>query len=106
SNFYRSWVLANDSNVTAVSTIYAEEEGITVWPNPAYQNIYIKFGEKTAGEVAVYIADVTGRELITKNLYVSSGLVLPINVTTLPAGIYFIKISGANYDVVTKFIRR
>jgi|GEM_PF-3380402 len=106
-NLFRSWTLANDSSnaATGVPLIIATE-GITAWPNPTRQTINIKFGEGQQGNAEIRISDAIGQELMVKEQYISTGTVLPINVASLAAGMYFVRISTDSFIATTKFIKQ
>src|SRR5690606_23848881 len=70
-------------------------KGITVYPNPTNDILYINSQEPVA---SVNIYSVTGR-LIKQSL--SSN----INVADLPAGLYFAKIFAHNRTITQKFIK-
>lgn len=107
ANLFRSWTLANDSTnaATGVPQIIAAE-GITTWPNPTRQTLNIKFGEGQQGNAEIRISDAIGQELILKQQYISTGTVLPINVSSLAAGMYFIRISTETFTATSKFIKQ
>jgi len=75
-------------------------QNISLYPNPANNNITITGQD---GEATVSIFDVTGREMMQKQVnFNGSGYELPIE--NLPAGYYSIKIQNANQISAGKFM--
>lgn len=106
ANFFRSWTLAVDSNLTGVNEVNGGLGDIVAWPNPATQNINVKFGSQYEGDATISITDVIGREIIGRNIHITAGMVLPVNVSALPAGMYFVSVRGSNFSAVSKFIKQ
>jgi uncharacterized repeat protein (TIGR01451 family) len=63
-----------------------EEDGITIYPNPARNQIYVKLEENNRADISVY--DVTGRNVLNKVLTISES----IDVSMLRAGVYKLQI--------------
>ena len=99
-----SWTVGND--LTGVSENTPADGGFRVLPNPAHDEVYVQllpgaFGQHPAGALsqgpAVYrITNVMGQTLMTGRL---DGV---INVSSLPAGLYFITVGNATRKLVVK----
>jgi hypothetical protein len=89
----------SDCQSNCVNTIIKEEtEGLFVFPNPAYENIYFS---KLSDVKKIKIFDVSGRIVLEKkNINTQK-----INISFLSKGIYQIKIEGKNWKTTRKFIK-
>jgi hypothetical protein len=77
-----------------------------VYPNPVSDNLYVKFDSKTLGTAATFtITDVTGRMVSETTSTVGGELIVPIDVSTLSSGMYFIKIVSENTTQTSKFVK-
>ena len=77
----------------------------TLFPNPATGTIFLscKVSSITPARVAVH--DMTGREINSQSVTLNNGKALPIDISTLSEGIYFIKLSASGKEYVLKFIK-
>jgi hypothetical protein len=79
---------------------------LSVWPNPAKDNIEIKFkyiGDKeVVGQVS--IMDINGKTVIENNF--NSTANQPINISELPNGVYFLKFINKEWSLTQKFIKQ
>jgi hypothetical protein len=92
-------VSVNDMKKAAV-------EKVTVFPNPATDNISFEIMAVTNNNVTAKVTDLTGRTLVTKDfgrISVGNLSKLNMNVGDLPAGMYVIEINYDNNRAVSKF---
>ena len=66
---------------------YDNEKTITLYPNPTSDLLYVEIEDKLCKQWAIY--DSAGRKCDT-------GYTLPIDVKSLPCGIYILRIEGIN----------
>ena len=84
---------------TGFDDIFANK--ITLYPNPAKDELFIINNEKLTIN-NVEILDIAGKKILTPH----SSFLIPINISLLPQGIYFIKIQFENSKIVfEKFIK-
>jgi hypothetical protein len=74
---------------------------ILVYPNPASNKITIKVADKNAGSI-ISIADMEGQQLLQQEL---TGQTTSIDISNIPKGMYFIKVSGNKDLQIRKFIK-
>jgi hypothetical protein len=80
----------------------AKQTGISVYPNPAINFIYIEL--PTAGKCSIAIYNVTG-QLIFSDAKAKSKMA--IDCSSYPAGLYFIKAQGEDGKIITaKFVKQ
>ena len=78
-----------------------------IFPNPATTTINMLVGSPGKDKVTVVVTDMSGRIMITKNMNVETGSnTLPLDVSALAGGNYFIKMVDSNGEVVSgKFVK-
>lgn len=84
---------ANFSSTANVSDF--DKESITIYPNPTQDIINIKSSNLDIDKIEIY-------NLLGKKILVKSNT--SINISTLPTGIYFVKITSTNNTLITKKI--
>jgi uncharacterized repeat protein (TIGR01451 family) len=62
------------------------EAGLDIWPNPFIENTSIHLDPKVTGQTNLKLFDGLGNLVFQKS---SSGTVIPLNFTQLPAGLYW-----------------
>jgi hypothetical protein len=103
------WVIDDvcfqDMGPTSVNEISNASAGFTVFPNPASETIYIRLYDAKNDFYSFLITDVTGR--VVKNIpfenHDSKNTVIPVNVSGLQAGVYFV-LSENGKSLLTKKI--
>ncbi len=83
----------------------AEESLVTIFPNPATDELYIDIESINAdNKYALHLYDITGKEVKSQQLWSSTLNVIDIN--TLSKGLYFIKIEeNDKVKAVNKFVK-
>lgn len=80
-----------------------KENKILVYPNPAHSVLNFSFDKEFEGELEIRLKNVLGEELmVKKNKYSENET---IDISELPAGIYFIEFETKQYRTVKKIIR-
>lgn len=80
---------------------------VTVYPNPTYGIFTVQIQGATGQSISVELLDITGRLLYSNDYAVANGtLQETINVTTLEAGTYILRINDAGNIVTRKIIVR
>jgi hypothetical protein len=83
---------------TAVGSVANNEGGAYVFPNPASDELYIRFKNAVSGRVEVSIADVTGRTVLQ---HTGDTKDIKLEVGQIPRGVYFLRIRQAGKAEVT-----
>jgi len=75
----------------------------TVYPNPVDERLFISLDERYSGRpVDVDILDIAGRRVSSVPAFSASSL----DVSALPRGMYFIRLTGAGTTATRQFIKR
>ena len=85
---------------TGIKGIKSSDNSFTLYPNPATDGFYIEAGEKAA---TVSIYDLNGTTLLTKQIATGKELV---PISTLPQGLYMVKIASENGVTVKKLLKK
>lgn len=82
---------------SSISSI--ENQAISIYPNPANTNIYIKLGELDVEQFS--ISDISGRILFSQSQ--AKGLI-DIDISNFPTGMYIINITSKDKTISSKFL--
>ncbi len=100
SNFLNFWgcdsIVVIEISVTPLSIDPAlEQEHLSIFPNPATNDITIRFNTEQTGEIALNIYDLTGKKWGNNFTYYKNNI-QPLNwnlpLPNLPTGLYFLQI--------------
>jgi hypothetical protein len=82
----------------------AKNQQLILTPNPAADHVQISFRQESTGNTEVTLFDITGRVVITQNLgLISKGSASTvINISSIPAGSYIVKIGNAAGKLIKK----
>ena len=119
--FYDDTLISPDQYLYYVTAVYPECEsasdtvsllitkinhinntGITILPNPATDIVYISLNGVDYTEATVVVYDIDGRAVINE---VFNGQA-ELNVSSLEAGIYFVKVNTATMNEIRKLVIR
>jgi hypothetical protein len=88
---------ANTNNSASLADFVSK--GITMYPNPAVNNLKIDFTNTIASKIS--IRDILGREIyISENKEKN----IKINVSNWSTGVYLVRLISNDYNVVSKII--
>jgi len=76
---------------------------ISLYPNPAHDNVCVKLGNETAESIV--IRDISGR-IVQQEVGIRGKNNLELSIETLPKGIYFITVKTKEQSHTMKFVRR
>lgn len=86
------------SSLTA-SHLSASQADINIYPNPADNKLYISFNAEAP--VHLKLHDLLGRTLTSEKITSDQPV---IDISAVPPGLYYLQISGCNYNVCKKLI--
>jgi uncharacterized repeat protein (TIGR01451 family) len=87
----------------AVSDI-AKDLKVQLYPNPADEYVNISLTAEKSGVANVVIVDANGRQVIQRKVQLDGAQLITIGTSSLPAGLYTVKVNHANENVVRKLI--
>jgi hypothetical protein len=90
--------------ITSVEENLDNQVKITVFPNPASDNVNIIFEEPVDGEVKIFMLNSLGK--LVKTDFIEPAMVeKQINLQDLPAGVYYFKLVKGNLSNVYKVVK-
>lgn len=92
--------------VTRIGDIPSGPGAFLVYPNPATTTIFIKASKNISGPVMIACHDLQGRLVYRAQVQAAAGATEQIDVSSFPAGVYFIRISTATGYQVEKITRQ
>ncbi len=95
-----------DCNVQPVNEISKTNFGLTLFPNPAQNNITVSYNTDEKSEITLEIINMLGEtvETILNSNHNIGNNEIQFNTNKLPEGYYFMKIKSKNDMQVVKFI--
>ncbi len=81
------------SECLSLDAIYADNNHIELFPNPARDHFYVRF---PAGKIAVEVRDLSGRLLIEKGHLSTEAEILNVDIGELLPGLYFVVVQQAS----------
>jgi len=80
---------------------------VTLYPNPAHQNLTLGFNTEKAMDVQIEIINATGKKVYSNKMKIAYGNSLQhINIATFTTGNYFIKCITSDGQMGLKFIKQ
>jgi hypothetical protein len=74
-----------------------------VYPNPAKDQLIIELGKGSNEKLFIELISIEGKQMVTQQLSpMETNLKLKLN--GIPAGVYFIKVNGANFQEAKKVV--
>lgn len=80
-----------------------ELSNVAVYPNPSNAEFNISIGDKSIDKLEVY--DLSGKTILTQNSVTNSNNVYLLNLSNAAKGIYFLKISSGDEQIVKRIIK-
>jgi len=89
----------SDTFAIVINTVgvkdYSKDNEILLFPNPASHTVYLKLnGEMYSGVADLKIINQAGKIVMSQKVNINSEIVLPINISGLSKGVYFIEITS------------
>ena len=78
-----------------------------VFPVPTNDALTVRYQLGSATSIALQLLDTYGRKLMTRQIVGNAGAnTLPLDLSELPAGTYFLRLSAAGESVTRRVVRR
>jgi hypothetical protein len=81
----------------------AGERTLTIYPNPANDIAFIEIPDDVSGNGRICVYDILGKPLLSRNI---DNSIMKIDVSTFPAGLYKVVITGKNTYTGTLVVNR
>lgn len=95
-----TWVYIDNINITGTTGVSINQaEGVSVYPNPAHNNFSVKADDNIS---SVRVIDMLGK---TVALSFPEEKQAHMDISSLPAGVYFVKVSAGNAQKLVKLIK-
>jgi hypothetical protein len=99
------FVLAVDGNLVSVANeVMNHESAVTVYPNPATEQINMQFNHLVNGKASVKIFDAMGALVSAENISEINNKLFTFDVTSMSNGFYFIEIENNGNVTKEKFV--
>ena len=89
---------------TGVNDVAASAGFINAYPNPAKDNLTLAFDLNGTQTVNYALYDLSGKEITNRTQTVSGFSSIQFSVSEFPAGVYFIKVAGDDFNATQKII--
>jgi PKD repeat protein len=97
----------SDDVVLATSTLSSNINAMTVYPNPAEEELNVSFSAMNAGTYTVQIVDVVGKLISTYQVNANQGMnEVLINTDNLRKGAYFVRVSDNTTAKTLQFVKQ
>lgn len=103
NGFYSIWTQRSRFAIAGIDTP-DDENGMTLYPNPADKEVSI-YVKSHAGDYSVDVVDMKGR-IVKSHTFAEVGENTPmtLDISDLPRGTYFVKITSGEFKAVRKLI--
>jgi len=110
-NYYRLRMVDLDGTATYSRVISVEvsgpRSGLSLYPNPVRDLLTLTAGGVYAGKATkVQVMDVTGRVIRTFERYWGGGVTITLDVSGLPAGVYYLRLNGEQTIDYAGFVKQ
>jgi hypothetical protein len=83
-----------------------EITNLIVYPNPANNNLTVKFNVENSANVNISVVDLTGKVIFNSSNNRFAGInAEEINVSSFVNGVYFVKLTTGDYTSTVKFVK-
>ena len=100
NEFGNSSTIVNITVGSLSTNSFEVSNNLKIYPNPTSSSITIEL--KNLDNVILEVFDITGKEMMKQNLYISSNA---INIEKLPSGIYLFKINSDQGNAISKVVK-
>ncbi len=94
---YNSAKVGDENDNTNASTF-------SLFPSPATENLNIQINKNESSPFSLQIIDLLGEQVLALSKITSSSI--SVDIHTLEAGIYFVRVKNANGESIQKFIKQ
>jgi hypothetical protein len=89
---------------TVLATEKFELNKVAIYPNPSTDIFNVSLGNITPKNIEVY--DVSGKIIFSQKDFQNNGNIIPLNMTNVSNGIYFVKIATEDQTITKRIIKK
>lgn len=104
-NIFHEFYAGDSCNLTAGIHNINLAPSISLYPNPANQQLHIQFNGHITGPATLSVMCITGRKVLTSQCS-SIHSVFNMDVSSLPPGMYFLSVQSGNINLIRKFVKQ
>ena len=111
-SYYRLHSIDFDGREQFSKIVSVRRDGIkggrinAIYPNPATHQLTADLQSDTDGDAVITISDITGKVMTTSKIYLKEGINNhQSDLTSLPSGMYILKVEGAGINEFKKFVK-
>ena len=94
------------NTISSVSGPFSEESPLLVFPNPVQDQLSFTFTNPTPNEpVQVHLYSVSGETMLAFKIRTGTEAFIQKDISSLPAGVYFVKIIGERFYWTEPFVK-
>ena len=99
-------LLSDKNTVTKIDASETPINDIKIFPNPARERIYLSIKNPTGTQIHIQVLNAAAQLLYNKQLLITGrDELVDIATAHWPAGVYWLRIIGDNYNMVKKIVR-
>ena len=110
--YYRLKINDLDGNYTYSNVVALERNGLknlgklTVFPNPAKEQITVEYTSENEGNLTIIVTDVAGKIMAENKVEMTEGInQIPLSINGFLNGFYFISIKNNDKNAVARFVK-
>ncbi|MEO1254063.1 MAG: starch-binding protein, partial [Bacteroidota bacterium] len=97
--------LASDLNGSIKEEILADNGQFSVYPNPASENVNIRFLQQQESNVSIQLVGIDGKTILSQEMITTSGnQSIELDISALKNGLYFLKVTTNEFSKETQLI--
>lgn len=96
--------LSFDNLITGIPEV-TDLHTLNIYPNPATDVLNISMPQAYCGNTNVAIYDITGR-IVMQYTFVIRSNYFPVDISTLPSGVYLLRINTETGSLINKFVKK
>lgn len=101
------WLLSGTNTVTKIPSVSEMENEITIYPNPGSDKWYVSIKSPTGKQLSIQMFNIAGELLLRKETALTGrDEIVEIPSMSLPAGVYWVRITGESFNKIRKVIKQ
>ena len=106
---FENYLFIDDINISSTTSIqrqlFGMDEDLILYPNPAQNEVFIHSKSNLDQEVDMKIYSILGEQIYNRVIKLTGNTVEHLDISTVPAGMYYVHLNGKNSSSVLKLVR-